>query len=56
MAVGDTLATSNSLIVLQKLAKDNTGIEVESFDSFGVTAMLEVTDVNKRNIWLRHSF
>ena len=48
MAVGDTLATSNSLIVLQKLAKDNTGIEVESFDSFGVTAMLEVTDVNKK--------
>ncbi|HRB85935.1 MAG TPA: hypothetical protein PLE27_04905, partial [Bacteroidia bacterium] len=48
MAVGDTLATSNSLVVLKKLAKDNTGIEVESFDSFGVTAILEVTDVNKK--------
>jgi len=33
MAVGDTLATSNSLVVLEKLVKDNTGVEVESFDS-----------------------
>ena len=48
MATGDTLATSNSLIVLKRIAKDNSEVAIDSFDSFGVKAELEVTDVNKK--------
>jgi cytochrome c-type biogenesis protein CcmF len=48
MATGDTLATSNSLVVLSGLARDTTEIKIGSFDSFGVTALLKITDVNKK--------